>query len=89
VFDLYMAIELLLSGRLVPLDLMPHWVQTLANFLPFKWTFYYPIEALVGDLSTRSLLGGSGAQLLWIAIGLVLFRFAWRSAVKRFSAVGG
>jgi ABC-2 type transport system permease protein len=89
VFDLYMTIELLLSGRLVPLKLMPGWVQTLANFLPFKWTFGYPIESLVGDLSTRSLLLGLGAQVLWILLGLALFRVAWRTAIRHFSAVGG
>ena len=89
VFDLYMAIEMLLSGRLVPLQLMPEWVQTLANFLPFKWTFYFPIQSLVGDLSTQSLLLGLCAQVLWIGIGLVLFHFAWRAAVRHFSAVGG
>jgi ABC-2 type transport system permease protein len=88
-FDLYMAVELLLSGRLVPLKLMPGWAQTLANFLPFKWTFGYPIEALVGNLSTRSLLAGLGAQALWTLILLVAFRFAWRAAIRRFSAVGG
>jgi ABC-2 type transport system permease protein len=88
-FDLYMTLELLLSGRLVPLTLMPGWVQTLADFLPFKWTFYFPIEALVGDMSTQSLLLGLAAQLLWIAIGLALFKIAWRAAIKRFSAVGG
>jgi ABC-2 type transport system permease protein len=89
VFDLYMAIEMLLSGRLVPLQLMPDWVQTLADFLPFKWTFYFPIQSLVGDLSTQSLLLGLCAQALWIGIGLVLFHFAWRAAVRHFSAVGG
>ncbi|HXY84210.1 MAG TPA: ABC-2 family transporter protein [Gaiellaceae bacterium] len=88
-FDLYMTLELLLSGRLVPLQLMPGWVQTLATFLPFKWTFYFPIESLVGDMSTRSLLLGLAAQALWVGIGLLLFRLAWRSAIKRFSAVGG
>jgi ABC-2 type transport system permease protein len=89
VFDLYMATEMLLSGRLVPLKLMPGWVQTLADFLPFKWTFYFPIQSLVGDLSTRSLLLGLGAQALWIGIGLVLFKFAWTAAIKRYSAVSG
>jgi ABC-2 type transport system permease protein len=88
VFDLYMAIEMLLSGRLVPLKLMPGWVQTLADFLPFKWTFGFPIESLVSDMSTRSLLLGLGAQVMWTAIGYVLFTFAWRAAIKRFSAVG-
>jgi ABC-2 type transport system permease protein len=88
VFDLYMAIEMLLSGRLVPLQLMPDWVQTLANFLPFKWTFGFPIESLVGNMSTRSLLLGLAAQVLWIVIGYVLCSLAWRAAIKRFSAVG-
>jgi ABC-2 type transport system permease protein len=88
-FDLYMATEMLLSGRLVPLQLMPDWVQTLANFLPFKWTFGFPIESLVGDLSTQQLLLGVCAQAMWVLIGLVLFRFAWRAAIKHFSAVGG
>jgi ABC-2 type transport system permease protein len=89
VFDLYMATEMLLSGRLVPLRLMPGWVQTLADFLLFKWTFGFPIESLVSDMSTRSLLLGLGAQALWVGIGLVLFKFAWGAAIKRFSAVGG
>jgi len=89
VFDLYMAVEMLLSGRLVPLQLMPQWVQTLANFLPFKWTFGFPIESLVGDMSTRSLLLGLGAQVLWIGIGLALFRLTWKVAIRRFTAVGG
>jgi ABC-2 type transport system permease protein len=89
VFDLYMATEMLLSGRLVPLRLMPGWVQSLADFLPFKWTFGDPIESLVGDMSTRSLLLGLAAQVLWIGIGLAGYRIAWRFAIKRFTAVGG
>jgi ABC-2 type transport system permease protein len=89
VFDLYMTTELLLSGRLVPLKLMPGWVQTLADFFPFKWTFYFPIESLAGNLSTRSLLIGLLSQLGWIAGMVVTFRFAWNAAIKRYSAVGG
>jgi ABC-2 type transport system permease protein len=89
VFDLYMTLELLLSGRLVPLQLMPGWVQRLADFLPFKSTFGFPIESLVGNMSTQALLLGLAQQVLWIAIGFALFKLAWRAAIKRFSAVGG
>jgi ABC-2 type transport system permease protein len=89
IFDLYMTSELLLSGRLVPLPLMPDWVQDVSLFLPFQWAFYFPIESLVGDMTTRELIGGLGAQLLWILIGLAIFRFAWKHAVKRYTAVGG
>ena len=67
---------------------MPHWAQTLAAWLPFKWTFYFPIEALVGDMSTASLLGGLGMQLLWTAIGGAIVAVMWRLSVRHYSAVG-
>ena len=89
IFDLWMMIELLLSGRLVPLTLMPDWTQTLANFLPFKWTFYYPIQCLAGDLSNEQLFGGLFVQVFWIGAGLGIFLVAWRFAIRHFSAVGG
>jgi ABC-2 type transport system permease protein len=89
IFDLWMTTELLLSGRLVPLPLMPDWVQELSRYLPFQWAFYFPIQCLVGDYSTEELVRGLGAQLLWILIGFAIFRFAWKHAIKRYSAVGG
>jgi ABC-2 type transport system permease protein len=88
IFETYMMAELLLSGRLVPLQLMPHWSQTLAAWLPFKWTFFFPIQALVGQLSTGELLGGLGMQALWTAIGSVIVFFFWRRSVRHYSAVG-
>jgi ABC-2 type transport system permease protein len=88
-FDIFFAAELLLSGRLVPLSLMPSWAQQLASVLPFKWTFGFPIESLVGDLSEAELVAGLAAQLGWI-VGLALaVRIGWGFAVKRFSSVGG
>jgi ABC-2 type transport system permease protein len=89
IFDLYMTTELLLSGRLVPMPLMPDWVQEIARFLPFQWAFYFPIESLVGDLSDTELVRGLLVQLLWILIGLAIFRVAWRFAIRHYSAVGG
>jgi len=89
IFQLYIAVELLLSGRLVPMALMPEWVQRLADVLPFQWTFGFPIEALVGNLSTEELLGGLAMQLLWIVIGSILVRVVWHFAIRRYSAVSG
>jgi ABC-2 type transport system permease protein len=88
IFQVWFLAELLLSGRLLPLPLMPHWAQTLANWLPFKYTFYFPIEALVGNMSTAGLLGGLGMQVLWTAVGTAVALVLWRLAVRRYSAVG-
>jgi ABC-2 type transport system permease protein len=89
IFELFFAIELVISGRLVPMSLMPEWVQRVAAFFPFQWTFGFPIEALTGGYTPAELLRGLGMQALWILLGFVGVKLLWRVAVKQFSAVGG
>ena len=89
IFELYFGLELILSGRLVPMTIMPAWVQNLSNYLPFKWTFFFPIEALVGNMTDAQLWSGFGMQVLWIASGVVLLNLIWSFAIKQYSAVGG
>jgi ABC-2 type transport system permease protein len=87
-FELYFTAELLLSGRLVPMDLMPDWVLRWVDLLPFRSTFGFPIEALVSDLSGPELVRGLVAQLVWIVIGWALAMAVWRRAIRRYAAVG-
>ena len=88
VFELYFTVELLLSGRLVPLSLLPPWARDLAAWLPFQWTFGYPIEVLLGRLSPAETLRGLAMQGFWFLVGLALIRLLWRPAVRKYSAVG-
>jgi len=88
IFQVWFLAELLLSGRLLPLPLMPHWAEAIAAWLPFKWTFYFPIEALVGDMSTAALFRGVGMQVLWTAIMGCVVAAMWRFALRRYTAVG-
>jgi ABC-2 type transport system permease protein len=87
-YETYFTAELLLSGRLVPLALLPGWAAGVAGVLPFKYTFGYPIEVLAGDLTTRQLLTGLGLQAVWVAAGALLVTAVWRVGVRRYSAVG-
>jgi ABC-2 type transport system permease protein len=88
IFELWFLSELLLSGRLLPLQLMPEWVQSLTSWFPFKWTFYFPIQCLAGGLSNQELLQGLGIQLLWIGICALTMRLVWRLAARHYTAVG-
>jgi ABC-2 type transport system permease protein len=88
IYELFFALELVLSGRLVPMSLMPLTIQRLAWYLPFQWTFYFPIEALVGNLGPASLLVGLGMQLFWIVFGIIGVNILWRFGIKQYSAVG-
>jgi ABC-2 type transport system permease protein len=89
IVQVVMTLELLLSGRLVPLSLMPDWAQSLANVLPFKWTFGFPIETVVGRLPDSELLGGLLAQVAWVVVGAIAVRVVWRIGIRRYSAVAG
>jgi ABC-2 type transport system permease protein len=88
-FETYIVAELLLSGRLVPMALMPGWAQTLAWFFPFQWTFGFPITALVGPVTDAELLQGLAVQAFWIVVGAIGVRVVWRRGVRKFSSVGG
>jgi ABC-2 type transport system permease protein len=89
IFELFFAIELIFSGRLVPMPLMPPVVEQIAAYMPFQWTFYFPIEVLVSTMSAQQMLAGLGMQLLWIAIGWLAVMIMWKYSVRQFSAVGG
>ncbi len=86
--EVVVAMELLLSGRLVPMAIMPQWVQTISAWLPFKWTFEYPIEVFIGQLTPAEIWQGLGMQILWIAITGSAIALVWRAAIRKFTAVG-
>lgn len=88
VYELFFAAELVLSGRLVPMSLMPAWVQQVAGYLPFLWAFGFPIESLVGQLSPQQLLIGLGMQVFWILLGILFVNIVWWFGIRRYSAVG-
>jgi ABC-2 type transport system permease protein len=89
IFDAWYLSEMLLSGRLFPLQLMPPWMQTISWYLPFRWTFGFPITALTGPITDRELAVGLGFQCFWILVAIVVMKLVWPHAVRRFSSVGG
>jgi len=88
IYAVWFTLELLLSGRLVPLGLMPPWARTLADALPYKWTFGFPIETLAARLTGAQLVSGLALQALWTAGGAALVAVVWRFGIRRYSAVG-
>jgi ABC-2 type transport system permease protein len=89
IFELWMISFMLLSGYVVPLELFPGWVGSLANVLPFRYTLGFPVEVIVGMTDYRSALQGLAAQWAWAAgcaVGAILM---FRAGVRRFAAFGG
>jgi ABC-2 type transport system permease protein len=88
-FEIIVAMELILSGRLVPLSLLPEWAQGVAGWMPFRWYFEFPIQVMIGRVDTPQIIIGILAQFAWAAgLGLA-FYYVWKRAIRRYSAVGG
>lgn len=88
IHEFYFAIILLFSGQFVPLPLMPKVIQDIAQFLPFQLFMYYPIQLILGKLSTEQIIQGYVMAGVWLVVSILFFNWVWRNGIKRYSAVG-
>jgi ABC-2 type transport system permease protein len=84
VFELWFGIHSLLSGYLVPLELLPPWVASAARHLPFRYIMSFPVETLIGLNTTAAALADLGVQWLYVAGFLAAALALWRVGMRRF-----
>lgn len=86
--ELVTMIVLLFSGMILPLNLLPVWMQNIAYSLPFAYIVYYPIMAILGQISQNQLLSVIMMQAVWI-IGLgLIYKQLWKYVLKHFVSAG-
>lgn len=88
IHEFYYALILLFSGQFVPLTLMPKVIQDIAQYLPFQMLIYFPVQLILGNLSSAQIIQGYLVGFVWLIVSITLFNWIWRNGVKRFSAVG-
>jgi ABC-2 type transport system permease protein len=77
------------GGLLMPLDLLPSFMQKIANFLPFKYLIYLPAQGLLNKLTSIELITALSVQAFWI-IGLIyLSKKIYQNGLKAYSTFGG
>lgn len=88
IHEFYYALILLFSGQFVPLTLMPNVIQNIAQYLPFQMLIYFPVQLILGNLSSAQIVQGYIVGFIWLIVSITIFNWIWRNGVKRFSAVG-
>jgi ABC-2 type transport system permease protein len=88
IHEFYYALLLLFSGQFVPLTLMPKIIQNIAQYLPFQLLLYYPIQLILGKLSSAQIVQGYVMGGVWLVASVAFFNWVWRNGLRRFSAVG-
>jgi ABC-2 type transport system permease protein len=78
-----------ISMLIIPIPLMPAWVQQIAYALPFRLSADFPYRVYSGHIPLQEAVTGVGAQLLWLA-ALAGFGYLWLNrALKRVIIQGG
>lgn len=86
--QLAMVLAIILGGNIMPLDLMPQFLQQFTQNLPFAYMIYYPVVAFTGRLDSSELTRTVVVQLVWLGIFYLTYRSLWKRGIKLFTGVG-
>jgi ABC-2 type transport system permease protein len=85
VWFLYMKAVFILGGMIIPLQLLPDWLERVSLLSPFAAMAYAPARLAAGLWEPELLV----AQVVWIGVLAMGARAAFRAGERRLQVVGG
>lgn len=77
---------LFFSGKMIPIDLFPHWFERIIEYSPFPLMVFAPTRIILGE---TSLFGPTLVGLaFWSTILLILARFVVGKGTRSYTGVG-
>lgn len=83
---LLMVILEFATGAMLPLDMLPTWLQQILAATPFPSLLYVPLELYLGK--SPSPFSSLALQLFWVVVLGVLARYVWGRGLRRYEAEG-
>jgi ABC-2 type transport system permease protein len=77
------------AGMIIPIPLMPEWLQRVAYALPFRLAADFPFRVYNGHIPTEEAAAGIVIQLIWLGALIALGRFLMNRAMRRLVVQGG
>ncbi len=85
----FMLFSFFLSGHMFPLTLLPDGIESVVNFLPFKYLAYFPAAIFLQKIPEEELPLEMAVEAAWLLFFIVVCRFAYNRGVRRYSGFGG
>ncbi len=85
---IWQKISFVLGGLMIPLDLYPEWLRTIAEWLPFAAILYGPARMAFGwdwEVAVQTI----STLVLWAGIAGLLVGLTYRRALRDLSVNGG
>ena len=77
------------SGAVIPLSFYPGWLQNIADILPFRFVYYFPIQVLLGKVEFGLIINNLFLMICWVLVLSFLLFIISGKAVKYCIVQGG
>jgi ABC-2 type transport system permease protein len=89
IFELWWSLGGVLSGALLPLELLPGALRTAALAMPHRWGSYFPVRVLLGKVPLAEIYEGVLIQLLWVIALSLALGLLWKLGTRKYEGWGG
>ena len=79
----------LLGGAIIPIPLMPTSIQSILNFLPFRYISDLPFRIYIGNIGISDGLVQIAISIVWLIIIIVSGKLLIKNALKKTIIQGG
>lgn len=77
------------AGMMIPVPLMPNWLQNIAYILPFRWTADFPFRVYSGQIPQGEACWGILVQVAWLAVLVLIGKMIMNKALRQVTVQGG
>lgn len=77
------------AGLIIPVPLMPDWLQNIVYALPFRWTADFPFRVYSGHIHISDAMWGVCVQMVWLVVLVAVGRTLMSRALRYVVVQGG
>lgn len=77
------------AGLVIPVPLMPGWLQKIAYMLPFRLAADFPFRIYSGHIPHKEAFAGILIQVIWLAVLVLLGNLSMNRVLRKVVAQGG
>lgn len=78
-----------LSGTMIPLWFMPHWMEGVIKYTPFSSIYFTPVQIYLGQLTSGEIFQKCIGQIIWIIVIYIIGNILWERGQKKLVVQGG
>lgn len=78
----------LISGSMVPIELLPIPILFISKIMPFRYFTFFPVQIFLGNFGFSDIRDSFAIELIWIALLILIYKWLWAKGMKQLEVIG-